>query len=636
MSFSGILYADASQIGTTANNFIKILVPAKPAAMGEAYVATADDINSLSYNPAGISKCLINEISFTHIEWFQQIRYEQLNMVMPMSIGTFGVSLNWLNVSQMDKTIANPLDPHGWQKLYSFSPWGINIQLTYANTFTDSLSMGANIKIIDNVIDQNDPLGSAASFLFDIGCIYDIKALNGLSAGLVVKNIGTQTTFFGNSSSQALDFKGGLGYNNGIFQAEVDAEYYNDNAINYYAGAGWTLFDTLTLRAGYKGGTLPGYTAGAGFAYGLLNVDYAFVPYQDSLGYTNRITASFRFGSPEVKLKVYPAVFSPNADRYLDYAYFNFSARRENLVKKAFITIKNSFGKIEKIIPVKDIALGKAYWDGKDSLGLMAVEDGDYKAVLSVDYGKGIKSDSEEAVVTVDNTPPNISLLAYPRVVQPNDNDLLKAPVTFSPTVYDLHGIAQWKLIIKSPDGKVFRTLAGSGSPNPVIWDGTSDFGEPVKTNAIYTYTYYAADTVGNWGATKPEAVRVLFKEIVINLSSDTLFDPGKADVKISVYNDIKPIVELIKKYAKIVVIVEGHTDNEQIKYSKDFPDNITLSKARAEAVIVFFSEVFGLDKNIFQAVGLGETQPVATNDTPEGRKLNRRVTLRLRGVEYK
>ena len=486
------------------------------------------------------------------------------------------------------------------------------------------------------MIDQNDPLGSAASFLFDIGCIYDIKALNGLSAGLVIKNIGGQTTFFGNASSQAFNFKGGLGYNNGIFQAEVDGEYYNDNVMNYYAGAGLTLFDAVSLRAGYKGGTLPGYTAGAGFAYGLFNVDYAFVPYQDSLGYTHRITASFRFGNPEVKLKVYPAVFSPNADRYLDYAYLNFSAKRGNLVKKAFITIKNSFGIIVKTLPVADILSGKSYWDGKDNMGIMVVEDGEYTAVLSVDYGRGIKSESEKEIVTVDNTPPNISVSAYPRVVQPNDHDTLKAPVTFNPTTYDLHGVAQWKLLIKGPDGRVFRTLTGAGGPGPVMWDGTSDTGEPVKTNALYSFSYYAADTVGSWGFTKPEFVGVLFKEVVINLSSDTLFDPGKADVKIDVYNDIKPVVELIKKYSKVVVIVEGHTDNEQIKYSKDFPDNITLSKARAEAVIVFFSEIFDLDKNIFQAVGMGDTQPVASNDTPEGRKLNRRVTLRLRGVEYK
>ncbi len=60
------IYSDETLIGTTSNNFLKILIPARPAAMGESYVAVSDDINSIFYNPAGTGKSMLAEISFTH------------------------------------------------------------------------------------------------------------------------------------------------------------------------------------------------------------------------------------------------------------------------------------------------------------------------------------------------------------------------------------------------------------------------------------------------------------------------------------------------------------------------------------------------------------------------------------------
>jgi len=81
-------------------------------------------------------------------------------------------------------------------------------------------------------------------------------------------------------------------------------------------------------------------------------------------------------------------------------------------------------------------------------------------------------------------------------------------------------------------------------------------------------------------------------------------------------------------------VIVEGHTDNVPMKHGQ-YADNLALSQARAEAVVKFFVDLFDLKPSIFTAVGKGDSQPIATNDTPEGRKLNRRVTLRIQASKY-
>ena len=68
-----------------------------------------------------------------------------------------------------------------------------------------------------------------------------------------------------------------------------------------------------------------------------------------------------------------------------------------------------------------------------------------------------------------------------------------------------------------------------------------------------------------------------------------------------------------------------GHTDNRPMKHGQ-YKSNMELSEFRARAVAKFFVELFGINKNVFTTVGRGDTVPVATNDTPEGRKENRRV----------
>jgi OmpA-OmpF porin, OOP family len=70
-------------------------------------------------------------------------------------------------------------------------------------------------------------------------------------------------------------------------------------------------------------------------------------------------------------------------------------------------------------------------------------------------------------------------------------------------------------------------------------------------------------------------------------------------------------------------VVIEGHTDNVGNRDA-----NVRLSKARAEAVRNYLISK-GITRNRLTTVGLGPDQPVASNDTPEGRARNRRVQLR-------
>src|SRR5687767_8704656 len=75
------LGAGAESVGTTSANFLKIPSHARAAAMGEAFVALSDDETALTYNPAGTAQILQNQLSASHIEWFQGIRLEHFGGV---------------------------------------------------------------------------------------------------------------------------------------------------------------------------------------------------------------------------------------------------------------------------------------------------------------------------------------------------------------------------------------------------------------------------------------------------------------------------------------------------------------------------------------------------------------------------
>ena len=83
------------------------------------------------------------------------------------------------------------------------------------------------------------------------------------------------------------------------------------------------------------------------------------------------------------------------------------------------------------------------------------------------------------------------------------------------------------------------------------------------------------------------------------------------------------------------MVHIEGHTDNVPIRNAM-FEDNWDLSVKRATNTLRKVLEWGIIDEKMLSAVGYGEYQPIATNDTPEGRQLNRRVDFVLEKAELK
>lgn len=126
-------------------------------------------------------------------------------------------------------------------------------------------------------------------------------------------------------------------------------------------------------------------------------------------------------------------------------------------------------------------------------------------------------------------------------------------------------------------------------------------------------------------------AIRELEGKLTMDVVDKILFDSGRAEVKPEGLAVLKRVVEILKTVADKTIRVEGHTDNVQIggSLAKRYPTNWELSAARAIHVARYL-EKEGIDPLLLSAAAFGEHQPVADNDTPEGRARNRRIAIIL------
>ncbi len=102
-------------------------------------------------------------------------------------------------------------------------------------------------------------------------------------------------------------------------------------------------------------------------------------------------------------------------------------------------------------------------------------------------------------------------------------------------------------------------------------------------------------------------------------------FEVGKATLRPEAYPTLKQLASILRDYPHQTVLVVGHTDAMKI-HTKEFPSNKELSVARAEAAKNYLVQEEQIAQSRITTEGFGETKPVATNKTAEGRALNRRV----------
>ena len=100
-------------------------------------------------------------------------------------------------------------------------------------------------------------------------------------------------------------------------------------------------------------------------------------------------------------------------------------------------------------------------------------------------------------------------------------------------------------------------------------------------------------------------------------------FQSGQAEVTANFSGLLQKVRRATDVFPNSQIVIEGHTDS----YGSD-EANLALSRRRAEAVSAHLSSVLGIPAFRISAVGYGETQPIASNDTEQGRERNRRIDI--------
>lgn len=188
---------EVKKVGTASAAFLKIPVGARGAAMGSAFVASADDPSALYWNPGGLSRNENRALIVDHSPWLPGLSYNFFGVVVPIQgAGTLGISVAALSTQEMDVT--TPANPMGTGEKFDAS--SIAVGFSFARSLTDRFSIGGTVKYITERIFNC----KATGFAVDVGTLYDTP-LNGLRLGVSVSNFGTKMRIDGEDLNVRVD-----------------------------------------------------------------------------------------------------------------------------------------------------------------------------------------------------------------------------------------------------------------------------------------------------------------------------------------------------------------------------------------------------------------------------------------------
>ncbi|GIK59188.1 MAG: PorV/PorQ family protein [Ignavibacteriota bacterium] len=314
--FTLLLVLDVAYAGggnrTGTGGAAQLLIPAGPRgiAMGESNVATSYGVESLFWNPAGVAKIDGSaSVLFSHMSYIADIGVEYGAVAANFEgFGVISFSVKALDVG--DILVTTTQDPDGTGD--TFSPQFLTAGVSYSRQLTERIAVG----LTGNFLSEKLGNVSASGFALNVGVIYnDLADINGLSIGVVMKNIGPEMEYDGSglyTQASVTDlnrppqyykidaaafelpstFEIGVGYKPVIDEMntlQLSTTFQNNNFSpdEYKLGAEYGYNNLFFLRAGYQGGLevestdyIFGFTAGAGLNYAFegisVKVDYAY------------------------------------------------------------------------------------------------------------------------------------------------------------------------------------------------------------------------------------------------------------------------------------------------------------------------------------------------------------------------
>ena len=314
-----------SKTGTTIGQFLLIEPSARATAMGNAGVASNEELVSAYYNPGAIGSFKGYGVQFTHSLWLADISYDYVAASVTMgAMGNLYLSATALNSGEIAvRTVDQPL---GTGEKYSVNNFAFG--LGYGRQLTDRFSAGFQVNFMQETIWHS----SLSTFTFNVGTIYTLSG-SGIRIGGSIANFGMPGKYSGRDMRIVYDkdpgrygdnsnlpgqmyvedyplpvmFRAGIdwplkiGRRNEVHLA-VNAFHPNDNTESISFGAEWLFMKTLALRAGYQNLWLKdsevGLTLGTGILFelggALFHADYAWADH-GRLENTQRFTLGLEF-----------------------------------------------------------------------------------------------------------------------------------------------------------------------------------------------------------------------------------------------------------------------------------------------------------------------------------------------------
>ena len=250
------------RVGISTAEFLKIGVGSRASAMGDAFVAIANDASALYWNPAGLSQFKDDQLMFSHNMWVVDINHDFVGAVYHMDeTNTFGVAFTAL--SMQDMPVTTEFQPFGTGDYFGFGD--IALAVSYSRKMTEQFSFGGTVRYIEETLDKLKMRG----VMIDLGTYY-WTGLGTTRFAVTVSNFGNQLAPDGQvvligkrsiSQWQAFSpptvFRIGFAfepYQDEINKvtASIQLNHPNDNSENLSTGVEYNWKNTFYLRGGYK------------------------------------------------------------------------------------------------------------------------------------------------------------------------------------------------------------------------------------------------------------------------------------------------------------------------------------------------------------------------------------------------
>ena len=194
-----------NRYGTTTANFLEIGVGSGPTAMGDAYVAVANDVSSIYWNPAGLANLTSPSATFMLQPWLVDINmlFTAGAIVIP-GVGNIGFGITQMDYGEMDVTTLEYQEGTGEK----FKATDLAASFTYSRKIVSWFAFGSSIKFVRSNIWHS----SANAFALDLGVLVNTNFFSftgedkdGMNIGMSISNYGTRMQFNGIDSYQPID-----------------------------------------------------------------------------------------------------------------------------------------------------------------------------------------------------------------------------------------------------------------------------------------------------------------------------------------------------------------------------------------------------------------------------------------------